>query len=137
MKQIAVQAISPQARQRLLASLARSRSAGIFGKHLRDEEHLIPPPCDCLAHDLLRPTGSIHLRSVDMIHPEVEALAERREGTCTTSALDEPTPLPYDGHLTRRPTKCSPVHSVSPPSQTSHSAWDPIARQRHLRGEAM
>jgi hypothetical protein len=88
-----VEPIRTQPTQRRLARAHRSFVRRVRGEHLRDEEDVVAPPRDRLAHDRLDLPRSVHLRRVDVDHAEIERATNGGDGRSAIVLLHLPRPF--------------------------------------------
>ncbi len=79
-KQVAIQPVGAQPRERLFAGRHGAALRGVARQHLRHQENLVAPALDRRADHRFRGSGPIHLGGIDMRQTEVEAAAQGGDG---------------------------------------------------------
>src|ERR1700674_3131519 len=77
-KQVQIERVDPQLRQRPVARRDELAPRGVVGIELAHDEDRIAPAADRLAHHALGASLSVHLGGVDEVHAQVKAKAQRR-----------------------------------------------------------
>ena len=99
MKQVAIEPIGAQARQRLFAGGQSAVFRGIAGQHLGNQKNLVAPALDGLADDSLRRSRPVHFRGVDVRQAEIESASQRRDGAGGGRSLHFPCTLANAGDV--------------------------------------
>ena len=107
--------------QRALAGGDGAGARGVVRQHLGDEEHLVAAAGDGLADDALGGAVAVHLGGVDVVHAEIEAAAQRRDGRAAVAVFDVPGALADHRHVAAG--RSEPV--------VSHGRSAPISRYGH------
>src|SRR5262249_3038447 len=89
--------------------------------HLRDDEHLVAPPRDRRADELLG--VAVHLRRVDVRHAEVEASAQRLDGGLPAGRSDVPRALADHRDVAAARTERASLHGrvLTPTAWSAHA----------------
>jgi hypothetical protein len=99
MKQVAIQPVGAEARQRSFAGGQGAVFGCITGQHFGHQENLVPPSLDGLADNSFRGAGSVHFRGVDVRKAKIEAASQRCDGAGGGRCLNFPNSLPDAGDL--------------------------------------
>ncbi len=113
-QQVAVEPVGAQAPQRALAGGDGAGPRGVVRQHLGDEKHLVAAAGDRLADDLLGGAVAVHLGGVDVVHAEIEAAAQRRDGGAAVGVLDVPGALADHRDVALRGSEPAVFHGASP-----------------------
>ena len=92
-QKITIQPVGLEASERPLAGHDRSASRGILGKDLGDQENLIAAPGYRLGHHFLGGARSVHLRGIDMRHPQIKAETQSGDRACAVVTFPVPGSL--------------------------------------------
>ena len=113
-QEVAVEPVGAQPRQRALAGGDGAGARGVVGQHLGDEEHLVAAAGDGLADDALGGAAAVHLGGVDVVHAEIEAAAQRRDGGAAVAVFDVPGALADHRHVAAGGAEPVVSHGRSP-----------------------
>ena len=98
-QEVAVEPIGGEPRQRALAGGDGAGARGVVRQHLGDEKHLVAAAGDGFADDALGGAVAVHLGGVDVVHAEIEAAAQRRDGGAPVAVFDVPGALADHRHV--------------------------------------
>ena len=134
-QEVAVQPVGTEAGERPLARRDRPLQGGILGQDLGDEEDLVASPGDRFADHHLG--VAVHLRGIDVVHPEVEAMTQGGNRGGAVALVDVPGALPDHRDLAPSGTEPAIFHDRPPrrvrfPGEPVTAAGGPIPMMNRL-----